>query len=240
MQARVGDYPFDAYGSLVVDSLLGFALETQSLSLYDRGWFDGSYGPGRGTWEPTMVHELSHMWFGDSVSPYDWSDVWLNEGHATWYEWTFAAEHGELEEDIGFDDFEALMQRVYALGDRYRAAYGPVGQPLGPDPNQVFSPQAYYGGALVLYALRQQVGDATFQRIERAWVSRYRDGVASTADFIALASKVSGQDLTAFLDDWTYGTKTPPMPGHPDWTVIPATATARTLAAPADLPFRAR
>ena len=33
-----------------------------------------------------MLHELAHMWFGDSVSPYAWSDVWLNEGHAVWYE----------------------------------------------------------------------------------------------------------------------------------------------------------
>jgi aminopeptidase N len=239
MQTRVGDYPFDAYGSLVVDATLGFALETQTLTLYDRPWFDGSFG-GRGVWEPTMVHELAHHWFGDSVAPYSWDDVWQNEGHATWYEWTFAAEHGELEEDIGIADFEELMRVVYSLGDRYRAAYGPVGRPLGPDPLQVFSPQAYYGGALVLYALRQQVGDAAFQRIERTWVTRYRDGVASTQDFIALASKVSGQNLTTFLNDWIYGTKTPPMPGHADWTVTPASATARTLAAPADLPFRAR
>jgi hypothetical protein len=68
-----------AYGSLVVDATLGFALETQTLSLYDKPWFDGTYG-GRGVWEPTMVHELSHMWFGDSVAPYEWSDLWLNEG----------------------------------------------------------------------------------------------------------------------------------------------------------------
>jgi aminopeptidase N len=67
--------------------------------------------------------------------------------------------------------------------------------------------------------------------------------VASTQDFIALASQISGQDLTAFLNDWVYGTKTPPMPGHPDWTVAPADAAAKqkALAAPAqDLIQRAR
>jgi aminopeptidase N len=239
MQGRVGDYPFDAYGSLVVDATLGFALETQTLSLYDKPWFDGTYG-GRGIWEPTMVHELSHMWFGDSVAPYAWDDLWLNEGHATWYEWSFAAEHGELEEDIGIADFDDTMRAVYDISDILRDQNGPVGRPLSGEPAQLFSVQVYWGGALVLYALRQQIGDAAFQRLEREWVSRHRNGVASTQDFIALASEVSGQDLTAFLDDWVYGTKTPPMPGHPDWTVTPAGATSKALTAPTPLLVRPR
>ncbi len=240
MKARVGDYPFDAYGSLVLDVTLGFALETQTLSLFDKPWFDGTYG-GRGVWEPTMVHELSHMWFGDSVAPYSWDDLWLNEGHATWYEWSFAAEHGELEEDIGIPGFEDTMQAVYQISDLLRDENGPVGRPLSGDPSQLFSVQVYWGGALVLYALQQKIGEAAFARLERAWVSRYRDGVASTQDFIALASKISGQNLTAFLNDWVYGTTTPPMPGHPDWTVIaPGAANRVAAAAPRELLARAK
>ena len=74
----------------------------------------------------------------------------------------------------------------------------------------------------MLYALRQKIGVAAFDRLEREWVQRYRDGVASTADFIEFAAKVSGRrDVEPFLRDWLYGTKTPPMPGHPDWTVNP-------------------
>jgi len=52
-------------------------------------------------------------------------------------------------------------------------------------------------------------------------VARYRDESPSTADFIALASQIANRDLTAFLRAWLYDTKTPPMPGHPDWTVLP-------------------
>jgi len=66
---------------------------------------------------------------------------------------------------------------------------------------------------------------------EYGW--RFRDGNANTDDFIALAAQVSGRaDVVPFLRDWLYGTKTPPMPGHPDWTVN-APATQRALTAPA-------
>lgn len=236
MEARVGSYPFDSYGTLIIRADLGFALETQTLSLFDTSWFDLP----QDVWDSTMVHELSHMWFGDSVSPYEWSDLWLNEGHASWYEFTYAEEQGFLEEDtVGYPDdtgyatLDELMRAVYAHGDQWRHDYGPVAQPA--DADALFSFQAYHGGALVLYALRQAVGDATFGRIERAWVARYRDTSASTGDFIALASQVARRDLSGFLRAWLYGRRTPRMPGHPDWTVDPvqsAAPAARALAAP--------
>jgi aminopeptidase N len=226
MQARVGKYPFDLYGSLVVQADIGFALESQTLELMDTSWFDDF---GQGVWEPTLLHEMSHMWFGDSVSPATWSDLWLNEGHASWYEFIYAEEKGELAEDTegypddeGYASFDDLMKAVYAHGDQWRADDGPVALPTSAD--TLFSFQVYHGGALVLYALRQLVGAPTFQRIERAWLSTYEGRSASTDDFIALASRVSGRDLTGFLRAWVYGTTTPPMPGHPDWTVDPVQA----------------
>jgi len=229
MSGLVGDYPFDVYGSLVSDTPIGFALETQTLSLYSGTSFRGaatSYGP-------VMVHELAHQWFGDSVAPARWADVWANEGHATWYELSFR---------FGLDSpaFTSRMQQLYSLGDLFRAIFGAVANPPSGDIPHLFNQNVYSGGALVLYALRQQVGDAVFQQIERAWVATYRGKSASTADFIALASRVSGQDLNDFLNDWFYGTLTPAMPGHPDWTVQPAalnasealTASSQHLAVP--------
>jgi aminopeptidase N len=97
----------------------------------------------------------------------------------------------------------------------------------------LFNPNVYQGGATVLYALRQVVGEDAFYAIERRWVRRYEGDSASTEDFIALASRVAHRDLGPFLRDWLYGSKTPPMPGHPDWTVTapgaaPAAPKART------------
>jgi aminopeptidase N len=236
MQARVGRYPFDLYGSLIVEADLGFALETQTLELMDTSWFD-EYT--QDTWDPTLLHELSHMWFGDSVAPYSWSDLWLNEGHASWYEFIYAEEKGFLAGDTegypdetGYADFDDLMKAVYAHGDQWRADSGPVALPTSED--TLFDFQRYHGGALVLYALRQKLGEDAFQRIQRAYVDRFRDRSVSTDDFIALAAQVSGdRSVVPFLRDWVYGTRTPAMPGHPDWTVDPVEAGApKSLSAP--------
>jgi aminopeptidase N len=237
MEQRVGRYPFDIFGSLILVADLGFALETQTISLLDSTWFDYP----QGVWDPTMLHELSHMWFGDSVAPYEWSDLWLNEGHASWYEFTYAAEHGFLVDDTtnypdeqGYATLDELMRAVYAHGDQWRHDSGPVAKPSSGDPNDLFSFNVYHGGALVLYALRQKIGAEGFERVERAWVHRYEGRSASTDDFIALAARVSHRRKVAgFLRDWLYGETTPAMPGHPDWTVDPVveTSTARALAA---------
>jgi aminopeptidase N len=238
MEARVGRYPFDVFGSLILVADLGFALETQTISLLDSSWFEGS----QGVWDPTMLHELSHMWFGDSVSPYEWSDLWLNEGHASWYEFVYAEEKGlpaadteNYPDEQGYATLEELMRAIYAHGDQWRHDYGPVARPSSGDPgfDALFSFQVYHGGALVLYALRQKIGSEAFDRVERAWVHRYENGVASTDDFIDLAARVSHRRVKGFLRDWLYGETTPAMSGHPDWTVDPVveTSTARALAA---------
>ena len=242
MEARVGPFPFDTYGTLVVNAPdLYLQLETQSITLTEVGFFHRH--PQQAFWGPAQLHELAHSWFGDSVSPYSWSDYWLNEGHAMWYQWTYAEDTGQLvgategfPDPQGYATLDELMRGVYAHGDEWRKTSGPVALPKSGAVLKLSSYQVYYGGALVLYALRQKIGNAAFEQVERTWVQRYRDGVASTDDFIALATEMSGdRSVTPFLRDWVYGDKTPPMPGHPDWTVNPVgsiTTTSSTEAVP--------
>ena len=85
---QVGRYPFNAYGVLAGDEPFFYALETQTLSLHPALLFDAAVTPP--AYEPIMVHELAHQWFGDSVAPVRWQDVWLNEGHADYYQQVYA------------------------------------------------------------------------------------------------------------------------------------------------------
>lgn len=212
MERQVGRYPFETYGVLIAGAETGFELETQTLSLFERSLFTRPEYP---EWyvDSVMVHELAHQWFGDSVSPRAWSDLWLNEGHASWYEALYAQEHADK-------PLEKRMREAYRLSDGWRAAGGPPAAPEPPSPGEqisLFRPVVYDGSALVLYALRQEIGAGEFRRLERDWVRDHRDGTASTADFTRLASDIAGRDLSEFFRGWLYGRKTPPMPGHPDW-----------------------
>ncbi|MEU9121646.1 M1 family metallopeptidase [Streptomyces sp. NPDC048506] len=214
LERRLGRYPFETYGVLIANARTGFELETQTLSLFEKAMFTSGQLP-RWYVESVMVHELAHQWFGDSVSPRRWSDVWLNEAHATWYEALYAQEKGDFRASL-----DARMRQAYEQSDGWRAEGGPPAAPKVPQPGEkisLFRPIVYDGSALVLYALRQKIGTAAFEQVERAWVTEHRDGVADSADFIALSSKVAGQDLSGFFHGWLYGAHTPPMPGHPLW-----------------------
>ena len=219
LEQRLGAYPFETYGLLPCNSDAPDAfdftgLETQTLTLYKPNFLlqeESKIGSH-------MMHELVHSWFGNSVSPATWADLWLNEGHADFYGLLYRYERGWTD-SLGLTTMEARMKDTYARGDQWRHDSGPV---AAPNAANLFDNQRYVGGVLVLYALRQLIGEDTFHAVERAFLARYRDSAATTEDYIAVASKVARQDLSGFLRDWLYGTATPRMPGHPDWTVTPA------------------
>ncbi|MEV3853689.1 M1 family metallopeptidase [Streptomyces sp. NPDC050095] len=205
LEAKFGAYPFSVYGIHIYDGYTD-ALENSTLTLMGTNWFKLN-ADGNPTYENTMVHELTHQWFGDCVTPNDWQQAWLNEGPATYY----AALHSE---ERGWSLMVDKMKTTYEKLDAIRASDGPPGLPKALGGTNI-----YDGGALVLYALRLQAGQRTFDRIMGQWPRRFKDRTVTSEDFIRHAVDVAGdRSLDAFLRDWLFGAKNPPMPGHPDWS----------------------
>jgi aminopeptidase N len=147
----------------------------------------------------TVVHELAHQWFGDSVSLAKWPDMWLNEGFATWSEWIWSERHGGDTARQFFDNLYATPEDSAAGEDLWFPAPAAL-----PDPSVLFSTPVYDRGAMTLQALREKVGDDTFFSILRTWYADHRGGNVTTADFTALAEHISGQDLDHFFQVWLY------------------------------------
>ena len=211
LSANFGPYPFKTSGGIVDDvPELGFALENQTRPIYSPGFFGG--GPNFGV----IVHELAHQWYGDSLAVRQWKDIWLNEGFATYAEWLWGEREGEgtVQEtfDFWYNDFAPPDDPFWDLviGD--------------PGPEQVFDFPVYVRGAMTLQVLRDTVGDSAFFQILRTWAAQNRGGNVHTAQFIALAEQVSGQQLDALFDAWLF------TPGLPALTAASATASARSAA----------
>jgi len=191
LESAFGPYPFDQYGIAVVGGFPG-ALENQTLSVFGRAMVDAPY------FEYVLVHELAHQWFGDAVSVGQWSDIWLNEGFATYAELLWVEDrHGS----------SAYREEIASRMEAARIAqYGPPGTP---SPNDLFDSSVYQRGAFVLVALRDEVGDDLFFETMRTYVDRYTNGNVTTDDFIAVAEEISGNDLTRLFDVWLFGEQLP-------------------------------
>ncbi|MET7450767.1 M1 family metallopeptidase [Streptomyces sp. NPDC005574] len=192
-QGVFGPYPFSSTGAIVdrADGL-GYALETQNRPVFPDV-------PDTGT----LVHELAHQWYGDSVTPRTWRDMWLNEGFATYAEWLWQEEHGG---DTAEAVFSALYRGDYYDSPDYNEAVWAFPPAEPPSAGRLSDSPVYERGAMVLHRIRQTVGDGAFRGILRGWAAVHRHGNADTADFTAYVErKAPGKDLSEIWKDWLYG-----------------------------------
>ena len=189
LSRHLGPYPFAQTGGVVTALNPGFSLETQTRPTYPLG-----------VSRLLMVHELAHQWFGDSVSVHHWADVWLNEGSATFMEQLWNEDHGGSSTSVWLHQTYDSVPAGSSFWDL------PVADP---GPADLFDWAVYDRGGMTLAALRDRIGDDDFADLLKAWTSDHRHGHGTTAQFEALATSISGQDLTSFFDAWLVQTVKP-------------------------------
>ncbi|GGU88438.1 metallopeptidase [Streptomyces filipinensis] len=193
-EINFGPYPFSSTGAIVDrPGDVGYALETQNRPVFPGDEFDTG----------TLVHELAHQWYGDSVTPKSWQDMWLNEGFATYAEWLYREDHGGKSAQQTFTDlYDGDNEAIWAY---------PPAKPSGAA--HISDSPVYERGAMVLQKIRQKVGDDTFYDIIQGWAAAHRHGSANTADFTAyVEKKAPHQDFTEIWKDWLYGDRKPSRP----------------------------
>lgn len=201
------EYPFllEKYGHNIV--WLWGAMEHQTCTTYG-----GQLITGDNRYDYIVAHELGHQWWGDLVTCGDWNSIWLNEGFATYSEATWFESQG------GLSAYLQYMRRLdpWPAWDFPGTVHAP---------NDYFNSTVYEKGGWCLHMLRWVVGGPAgaadrenIDRILRAHAQEHLYGVARTADFEATASRVAGQDLTWFFDQWVH------RPGRPIYDVASCAA----------------
>jgi aminopeptidase N len=192
MEKFFGPYPFskEKYGIVMVPGDL--TMENQTITSFQDSLIFSDEA------EATLIHELSHHWWGNSLTPLNWHHTWLNEGFATY---TTALYYG------------------YYLGKKYYHNFinqymsPPQGSYAGSVVGQSdtafwdsFSDRVYYKGAIVLHMLRKIVGDSSFFKILKNYATNpnYTYSNVTTTDFIRECEKVYGQKLDWFFNQWVY------------------------------------
>jgi Peptidase family M1 domain/Peptidase M1 N-terminal domain len=203
-----GPYPFKTGGGIVDDVPgLGFALETQTRPIYSSAFFREPVGAAS-----VVVHENAHQWFGDSLALQRWRDIWLNEGFASYAEWLWSEHEGQ---GTAQETFEFLYGVIPDDSPFWSLEIG------DPGTGSEFDGAVYTRGAMTLQVLRNTVGDRAFFRILQQWANGNSGGNVTTDGFIALAERLSGQELSPLFDTWLHTTTKP---------ALPTAAAARTAA----------
>lgn len=148
--------------------------------------------------ESTVAHEVGHQWFYNAVGDDQLSEPWLDESMAQYATWEY------YRDAKGAVAARAWEESLHARWGRVDDQKIPIGLPVSSYDPTSYGAIVYGRGPLFVEALREKMGDATFDAfiLDYAMMERWR--VATTQDFKALAEQHCSCDLTPLFDEWVY------------------------------------
>lgn len=199
-----GKYPFEKVGYVITP--LG-SMEHQTMISYAESLIRGFTGGGNID-NVTAAHELSHQWFGDMVTPYDFRDAWLNEGFAVFCESIWLGEHYDFISYLNHQD-EIINNYISGnYGSKYEGIFALYDFPRT-FPSSNYPSTIYYKGGAVMGMLRYELGDSLFFGSLNTYLQENKYANVNTSSFKDIVENYANRDLTNFFDQWIYGSSWP-------------------------------
>jgi len=184
-------YPFheEKYGHCL--TAMGGGMEHQTMSSM------GYFGFG------IVAHELGHMWFGDNVTCASWSDIWINEGFATYSDFL-------AHEFVAGDPWPLIWMEVahdIVTKEPDGSVYIPADEIAYDNVERIFDGRlSYYKGAVIIHMIRHELqNDNLFFEVLQNFQAQFKDSVASGMDFLNVLNETSSMDFSEFFDQWYFG-----------------------------------
>lgn len=148
-----------------------------------------------------ISHELAHQWFGDKVTCNNWTDLWLNEGFATY-------STGLCYEYLDPTHYWWNIYKKLTIQTIVSKSGGSVYIKDTNNLDTLFSSRiTYQKGSMLLHMIRWIIGDSNFFHSLRNYINdtKLAYNFANTRDLKTHFEQESGIDLTEFFNEWYYG-----------------------------------
>lgn len=206
-------YPYEKYDQVFVEGFIFGGMENTSattltdLVLHDeRAAIDYSA-------EDLISHELAHQWWGNLVTCRDWSQAWLNEGFATYFEVVWK-EHARGDDEAWMLQQELKEQYFAEDAGVYRR---PIVCRLYDEPIELFDAHLYQKGSWVVSMLRDSLGETLFWRALKTYLKEHAGANAETDDLRRAVEKASGRNYERFFEQWIERAGYPELKASAEW-----------------------
>jgi aminopeptidase N len=201
-------YPWEKYDQAMVDDFVAGGMENSSATTNtSESLINPKLVPEYLTDQDDLIsHELTHQWFGDLVTCKDWSDIWLNEGFATFGEtlWTEAHYGKDLAD---YNRWEAARTWFH----QSNLFMKPVVRHDFAEDSDEFDGNAYGKAGWILDMLRYQLGEDAFYAGLKHYLEANRGKNVVTSDFARAIEDATHTNIDQFLAQWIYGAGAPKL-----------------------------
>ncbi|MBI5474695.1 MAG: HEAT repeat domain-containing protein [Ignavibacteriae bacterium] len=197
-------YPWEKFAQVFIDDFMWGGMENTSAVTLNTSYIIDRNAALDFAADDVVAHELAHQWFGDLVTARDWTELWLNEGFANYYE---ALYKGSAK---GKDDqqYDLMSQMAAVIATERNQGRKPLVS------EGSYTTNLYSKGAMVLYMLNNILGDDDFQRWINLYLKRHAFTSVSTHDLQRSIEDATGENLDWFFEQWVR------KAGHPQFDVF--------------------